>query len=246
MKRQLFLLLLSLCSIVSSQKAIAQVRYAPTYTYEPKTREQVANTKIVIAVISPFFDGINTSSLLDEFKQFQKAMEGEIEELLVAKGYKTLGPFKTKDEMVFNDKKSSDFTLVVEIEWNGRLTRKLKKIFGPGQFKTKKGELSVSRAISLTAFSNFSGEKLWKKRLTLDPISITWEGTKDLGKDAQNLSFWEEYKIDPALSEPLGKSLETTFVDVLDILWKQFDISEVRAITEQAKLERSNDRREKN
>lgn len=173
-------------------------------------------------------------------------MESEIEELLIAKGFKTRGPFKTRDEMVFQDKKSSDFTLVIAIEWNAKLTRQLKKIFGPGQFKTKKGELNISRAVSLTAISNFTGEKLWKKRLTLSPQTITWEGSKDLGDNAKNMGFWEEYKLDPKhLSEPFGKGMEQTFTDALDILWKQFDVEEMKKVAEEAKQERSNQRNTK-
>lgn len=221
-----------------------EVKYTPKFSYEPESRTPVANTGITIALITPYFAGRNTDDFAAPLKDFRMNMQNEIEVLLIAKGYKVLGPFKTKDEMVFSDKQKADFTLLIEIPWEGTFTREITSIKGPGGFKDKKGTINITRGLNITAISNFSGEKLWKKHLSLDAQYFTWTGSVDLGRD-KDVPFWTEYEKDPNLSNPLAKNLEDTYQECMKFLWNQFDLDEIKNIVEEAKKERSPDKQKK-
>ena len=55
--------------------------------------------------------------------------------------------------MVFNDKKQSDFTLFVSINWNAQYVRTWKKIFGPGGWRASNDGLSVNFGTTNLAFT---------------------------------------------------------------------------------------------
>lgn len=219
-------------------------RYIAKFEYQPQTRTQVANSGITVCLIKPFFDGNNGDNFAAPLEQFKGSMQEELQNLLIAKGFRVRGPFKTRDEMVFEDKKQSDFTLVVSIHWDAIENRNIKAIHGPGGFKDKNGEVNISSSLDVTAISNFSGEKIWRKHLSLDPQHILWVGSVDLGKTAQ-VAFWDEYNKDNALAEPLGKALEATYKSCMEFLWNQFDISEMKNVADEAKTERSTEREQK-
>lgn len=218
-------------------------KYAPTFTYKPETRVQVANTGITIAIIPILLSKTNTEDVVSPLKPFSSALQSEIEVLLIAKGYKIKGPFKSRDEMVFSDKKQSDFTLMISVNWDAKHNRDWKKIFGPGGFKVRNGDVTVQCDLDITAVSNFSGEKLWKKHLTLPQQHFTYEGSKDW--DYKDVPFWTEYNGDKKLGNPMSRSLEDTYKQAMQLLWNQFDIDEMKSVVEEAKKERTPDNRKK-
>lgn len=57
-------------------------------------------------------------------------MGNDFEKLLTAKGFTIRGPFRSRDEMVYNDKRNSDFVLQVEIDLQPNYNRKYK--YEPG------------------------------------------------------------------------------------------------------------------
>jgi hypothetical protein len=178
------------------------------------------------------------------WSDFANSMQSEVEELLIAKGYKVRGPFQSRDEMVFNDKKQSDFVLTVNIDLRIDNQIEWKKIFGPGGFKIKHGNLSIQAGIIITAISNFSGEKLWKKNLQLEQQNFTYEGTHDWRKK-DYVTFKEEYDLENNLANPLNKALEEIYKEAMKILWSQFEINEMRGVANEAKNERNADSQKK-
>lgn len=239
-------LLTALIIFLFGSNSIAQnslQRYIPKFGYDPKTRTQVANTGITIAVVTPYFEGRNDDAFVTVLQNFKSVMGSELEELLIAKGYKVRGPFSTRDEMIYEDKRQADFTLVVAIQWDAKEVRNIKKIFGPGGWKDKKGQLRITNGLDVIAVSNFTGEKLWKKHFTLNPQEFTWTGSVDL--KVQDVTFWKEYDLDNNLAEPLGKALESSYNQYMEILWNQFEINEITNIVKQAQLERAADKQVK-
>lgn len=226
-----------------AQKNGSASKYTPTFTYKPETRLPVANTGITIAIIPTLFSKLNPEQVVSPLKPFAEALQSEIEVLLIAKGYKIKGPFKSRDEMVFSDKKQSDFTLAIVVNWDANHNRNWKKIFGPGGFKVRSGDVTVQCSIDITAMSNFSGEKLWKKHLTLPQQQFTYEGSRDW--DNKDLPFWTEYNGDKNLGNPMSRSLEDTYRSAMKLLWNQFDLDEMKGIVEEAKKERTPDNQKK-
>ena len=84
-------------------------------------------------------------------------MGNDFEEMLTAKGFKIRGPFGSRDEMVFNDKQSSDFAFIAEIDLQPNYNRRYKYSAGMGSFVAPSyrmnGELTLGGNLVLTASS---------------------------------------------------------------------------------------------
>ena len=213
-------------------------RYSPSFSYPPPTRTQTASSGITVALIKPTFAN-KQDNLVAPLQVFTSAMQSEVEVLLIAKGLKVKGPFNSTDERVFSDKKQSDFTLIISINWVAQSNRTWKTIRGPGDFKIKKHDVNINCNLDITAVSNFSSEKLWKKHFPLSPINVSYEGKRNW-KDKE-VTFWEEFKVEDKLANPINQALETHYKEAMEFLWRQFESEEVKAIVEEAKKERSSD-----
>lgn len=242
--RLLPLLLLILNSFfVSGQKSKSSSlpRYSPKYSYEPPQRDSVASANVTIALMKPIFLlGDYNGNNEEPYTKFSSKMVNDIEALLTAKGYKVRGPFSSRDEMVFNDKQNSDFTLEISIDYNAEVQRNWKSYYNIiGSYYTysvKSGNVNITASVVMTARSNFTGEKLWKKNLDLGAKSFSYTGSTRW--DSQDLTFRRELTEDNNFWNPYTKQLEIVYSEALTILWKQFDVNEMKSVASEAKKEK--------
>ena len=242
--RLLLLLLFTLSSFfVSAQKSksSSEPRYSPKYSYEPPKRESVASADIIIALMKPMFLlGDYNGNNEEPYTKFSSKMVNDIEALLTAKGYKVRGPFSSRDEMVFNDKQNSDFTLEISIDYNAEVQRNWKSHFSIiGSYFTysvKSGNVNITASVVMTAISNFTGEKLWKKNLDLGAKSFSYTGSTRW--DSQSITFRRELTEDNNFWNPYTKQLETVYGEALSTLWKQFDVNEMKYVAKEANKEK--------
>jgi hypothetical protein len=218
-------------------------RYNPRFSYEPENRAQVASSGISIALLKPVFIDKDIANAGAPWQDFSSAMQSDIEGLLTAKGFKVFGPFNSRDEMVYGDKQKSDFTLLISLDLRLNIERFKKDVFaiiGPNTIKIVKGNVSLSPTLQITAVSNFTGEKLWKKNLQLSARNFTYAGTI---KWEGEPSVLREMELENNLYNPLAQNLEEIYKEGLGTLWKQFDVDEMKMIATEAKKERNADTR---
>jgi hypothetical protein len=163
-------------------------------------------------------------------------MKNDFEEMLTAKGFKIRGPFRSRDEMVFNDKQSTDFAFIVEIDLNPTYSRKNKYNMGlgaivPGSYQMS-GEITLGGNLVLTASSPKYGEKIWKKNIALDKSTFTYTGVV---KWAEVPSVAEELKQDNNFYNMLSRELETFYTKAMNLAWQQIEAAEMKTVVEQAK-----------
>jgi hypothetical protein len=244
LKVLLVLVSVSISFIVEAQKSknSSLPRYSPKYSFEPPKRDSVASANVTIALMKPMFMlGDYNGNTEEPYTQFSKKMVDDIEALLTAKGYKVRGPFSTRDEMVFNDKQNSDFTLEIAINYNAEVQRNWKdhyNIFASSYtFDVKSGNVNITASLVITAKSNFTGEKLWKKSLDLGTKSFSYVGS--VRWDSQSLSFRRELTEDNNFWNPYTKLLEGVYTESLEMLWKQFDVNELRSVADEARKEKA-------
>ncbi len=233
----------SFSCIVSAQKSKSSSlpRYSPKYSFEPPQRESVASANVTVALMKPvFLLGDFNGNNEEPYNLFSSKMVNDIEALLTAKGYKVRGPFTTRDEMVFNDKQNSDFTLEIAIDYNAEVQRNWKDyyniILSSYTYSVKTGNVNITASLVITAKSNYTGEKLWKKNLNLGSKSFSYTGS--VRWDSKSLTFRRELTEDNNFWNPYTKELENTYTEALTILWRQFDVQELQAVAVEAKKER--------
>ena len=220
-------------------------RYSPKYSYEPPRRDSVASANVTIALMKPIFLlGDYNGNNEEPYNLFSSKMANDIEALLTAKGYKVRGPFSSRDEMVFNDKQNSDFTLEIAIDYNAEVQRTWKErynILGRSyNYEVINGNVNITAAVVITARSNFSGEKLWKKNLDLGTKTFSYSGT--MRWDSKSVPFRRELTEDNNFWNPYTKQLESVYSDALTILWRQFDVNELQSVAKEAKKEKQNNK----
>lgn len=241
------LLMISFSYSANAQKSKATVvsRYSPKYNFEPPQRESVASANVTIALLKPvFLLGDYNGNSEDPYNKFASKMVNDIEALLTAKGYKVRGPFSSRDEMVFNDKQNSDFTLEIALDYNAEVQRNWKtryNIIGNyNTYQVTSGNVNISAALVMTAKSNFSGEKLWKKNLDLGNKSFSYSGS--VRWEGTDLTFRRELTEDINFWNPYTKQLEAVYGEALSTLWKQFDVNELQLVAKEAKKEKESNK----
>lgn len=237
----LLLIFLSLFANAQKSKSSSLPRYSPKYSFEPPQREAIASANVTVALMRPIFLlGDYNGNAEEPYNQFSSKMVNDIEALLTAKGCKVRGPFASRDEMVFNDKQNSDFTLEIAIDYNAEVQRNWKSYYNillsTYTYGVKSGNVNITASVVMTAKSNYTGEKLWKKNLNLGSKSFSYTGS--VRWDSQSLTFRRELTEDNNFWNPYTKELENTYTEALTILWKQFDVNELQSVAVEAKKER--------
>lgn len=106
----------------------------------------------------------------DYFDQVKKFLQTDLDQILLAKGIKVNGPFKTRDEMTFDDKKRAVYAFTPEISITVD-TRSQTSSGQNGSPYTEEGNILVNGIITLTLRESLTGEKLWVKRIEAEPVS---------------------------------------------------------------------------
>jgi hypothetical protein len=182
--------------------------YQPSWTYAPPAKGPKLD--VTLGIVAPQFKA-GTEMYRDHFKDDEtvkamlRAMNASFNEVLVAKGFNTTGPFDSLNDMTFPDKKGADLLLYPEFDFQVELkTQNVQQ--GPppsgggngfnlgnllhtdnsaktapaaspnGASSTCDVVVSVSGDISFVAQEALSGERMWVKKHDVKPASETISG----------------------------------------------------------------------
>lgn len=245
----LFSVLLILTSCGPSKNTTATEppaqRIPASFDFSPPSRAQVASTGITIAIVKPTYVGKNPEYFVPPFNEMASSMGNDFEELLTAKGFTIRGPFGSRDEMVYNDKLTSNFVLEIGIElkpqYNRRYTTTTKTNWGsivnsnvPATSSTQRmnGEITLGGNLVINAKSSQYGELLWKKNIALESASFTYVGSLNWNGIP---TMAEELKRDNVVYNTLSAELEKFYLKTLNLAWQQIDPAEMKTVAEQGK-----------
>ncbi len=146
---------------------------------------QAATHDVNIAVVNPYYREEESALLVPIYskvgKGFSASMGADLEKLLVAKGLTATGPFPSLDDITYAEKKGAALTLaprvfiMTEVRYEGAPLIVIGGVqLADGTVAQARSERSfvmvTSGWISFVMQEPLSGEKMWIKKLELDPI----------------------------------------------------------------------------
>jgi len=220
-------------------------RVPAKFDYTSPAPVKVGSTGITIALVKPTYVGKNPEYYVPPFNEMAQSMGNDFEELLTSKGFTVRGPFASRDEMVYNDKVNSNFIMEISIELNPQYNRKptvsTKTNWGAllnsrasasTSTWTMSGEITLAGNLVLSLKSSQYGELLFKKNISLDPSSFTYQGS--LPWDGEP-TMAEELNKDNQVYNTLSRELEKFYDKALNLAWRQIDPDEMKSVAEQGK-----------
>lgn len=226
-------------------------RRQPTFDYSPKSQEKAGSAGVTIALVAPVYLSPTIRPDMSPFREMATNMGNDFEELLTAKGFTIRGPFRSRDEMVYNDKTNSDLVFFVEIDlhidverkwhrqsntttdWSKLLDQSSKGISTTTYTYTFSGDGTVGGNLVLTAVAPMHGEKLWKKSISLEKIPVSYAGATKWASQAVSLST--EVERDNVVYNAFLAQLERYYQSALDLASRQIEVEEMKSVSKEAK-----------
>ncbi|WP_145754647.1 hypothetical protein [Nitrospirillum amazonense] len=161
--------------------------------------------------------------------QLLSSAQKDMEKILVAKGFPTAGTYPTLDEMTYSEKQRAVLILRPTFEVNANVVR---QGYGSGQTAT------VSGTVTLEMIEPVTREKIWLKRLTLEPF------TKVL--PAKPVDFGSLFSVPPQTNDTqiqdnsLILLLNTFYATAMQKVWDHLDPQEIGDLKRQVDEVRKN------
>ncbi len=227
--------MISACATTKAPVA-SNPRIPAKFDFSPPSRQSAGATNLTIALVRPIYITKNPEYYVAPFKEMSTSMGNDFEEMLTAKGFKIRGPFGSRDEMVFNDKQSSDFAFIAEIDLQPNYNRRYKYSPGMGAIVAPSyrmnGELTLGGNLVLTASSPKYGEKIWKKNIALDKATFSYVGSI---KWSTVPSVADELTQDNEFYNLISRELEKFYDKSMKLAWQQIEAEEMNTVAVQAK-----------
>jgi len=197
------------------------------FDYTPPTEGVVKNNSIKIALINPKFVPSFTDRTKDPYKTFAKNMGVDFVEMLTARGYPYIGPYETTDEMVYNDKKTTD--LVLQVEVDPQFSGNPLKYSTSTDYTTKQtvysyfydGEITLTGKVNMIMSEPFTGTKIWVKSVPIEPT--TFYVKSHFKYNNKNIP-----ETDPAVWNALVENMELVYDKALKTAWNHLDPEEIK------------------
>lgn len=219
----------------------------PQFDYKApgSTNEKVVSLSLLTPQYAKDFKYRNESP----FTEFAKSMEKDFEEILLEREYTFIGPFKDYDDMVFSDKSKTDLLLEVEIriDWKDNLqtkpvylTQYANEMWSCGTVRQVKtgtvtkysfdGTAGIGAEISIKASEIMTKQKVWVKKISIDPEYITVKSEKLYNENTIPANVWTK---DPGFYNPMADFLEKYYKEIMKKAWNHLDPNELKLLKPQ-------------
>ena len=152
---------------------------AYAYSYElPEgfVRKEPGSVPVTVAVVNPSYKESESALANDLYLKVGKGLSAsmgvDLDKILIAKGTTTTGPFPSLDEITYSDKKGAALTLAPRVFITADV--KFTKLENYHVYGTEREEhpfvMNVTGWITFNMQEPMTGEKMWIKRLDLDPV----------------------------------------------------------------------------
>lgn len=210
------------------------------FSYSPPGDGTRDTNKLKLIILNPRYDyafGYKHNSL---FETFLKSMKEDFLEMVIGRGFQYRGPYETRDEIVFSDKKFADMVLEPIIEFNLEglaVMRKSTYNFISSSYTYSyyvDGNATLTGKINLEITEPYTNTKLWKKSITI-PSRIFAVKTYYKYNDIDNVTI-----DDPGIWNPLVENLQEIYSKSLQTAWNHLDPEELKLIRDQSLEIRNN------
>lgn len=239
----LFTLFLMSCSIPKQATTPTITKQTYTFDYTPKETAKSGSGAMVLAFIKPGYASSFSFSSNELFQRFKSGLTGDIEELIIAKGFSLKGPYDGRDEMVFEDKKRIDMAISIEInpefsskegDWTSRYHANLSLLgtSSPYYSYSYTGKVSLTGKINISGVEPLTNEKIWSKSVSIPNVENISIMTTNV-----YMSKVSDDKLmdDPAIYNALGKALQAQYTGIMDKITAHFNVEELKSLQAQIK-----------
>lgn len=228
MKKIALLLVVSLVLIYScgGTKSLTSTTKSPmNFDYNPPTEGVTKSNEIKFALVNPKFLGSSEEVeqfRKDPFKTFIKNMGADFSEMLSARGYQAIGPFASYDEMVYQEKKSTDLVLIPEVSltfttvpskatYNYVLKQNVYQI---------DGNVTMEGKVTMNFCEPFTKTKVWSKSVPIEPVTFYMKSSEKYTRPVVNLD-------DQGIWNALVEQLKPMYQQCLKTCWNHLEPAEL-------------------
>ena len=151
--------------------------YAYSYSLPANAvRKAPGSVPVTVAVVNPSYkeseSALSNALYLKVGRGFSTSMGVDLDKILIAKGTTTTGPFGSLDEITYSDKKGAALTLApkVFITADLKYTDDAHHIYNADR-EERHFVMSVTGWISFNMQEPMTGEKMWIKKIELEPVT---------------------------------------------------------------------------
>jgi hypothetical protein len=229
------------CSIPKQATTPTVSKQTFTFDYAPKESAKLGSASMVLAFIKPEYATNFTLSSNELFGRFKTGLTGDIEELIISKGFTLKGPYESRDEMVFEDKKQIEMAISIEInpafssavgEWKSRYHMNLLNAGNSYYSYSYSGKVSLTGKINVSGIEPLTNEKIWSKSVSIPNIENIQITTQNEYLSKQSESQLIE---DPAVYNAIGRALQTQYAGIMDKIAVHFNVEELASLKSQIK-----------
>lgn len=210
--------------------------YKPSFEFVPPTEAAPAETGITIALLAPKYAKPVDVAWEAIAEEFARNLGLDLEEMLTARGFTVLGPFRTYDEMVYADKKNSQLLLTTRLDVTGevsdvKIAKDFKfKLLGPSGdvYKVETATVTFGGRVTLKVAEPFTQETLWAPSIELDKRSRSFEG--ELEYDVRPTTVGHE----PQFNSAVNRTLEEIYAIMMKECWDRLVPEELSVLKNQS------------
>jgi hypothetical protein len=157
------------------------------FSYQPTGEAKpAASVPVTVAVVNPSYKVEDSVLAAEPYRKIGKGLSAsmgtDLDRILITKGVTTTGPFPSLDEITYSDKKGAALTLApqvfitMEIKNSGppqQIGDSMARAQGATPLRTDQDfVMNVTGWITFIMQEPLSGEKMWIKKLELDPVTV--------------------------------------------------------------------------
>jgi hypothetical protein len=218
----------------------------------PETKRP-ASVRFTVAIVEPAYKEAITKTYSRVVKSFSSSIGSGLDQILVAKGMTTKGPYASLDELPYPDKKNSNLTLTetVFIQTVEQADANAPRYGQPNTYYTnsqgknvlcevQSGKLTAEVWLTFELREPLSAEKMWIKRLDLGTLERSYQVgvEKYMYKDPSNpwVQEWrlgeEQFNTKP---DALASILNEVYPKIMNSAWVYLNTEELLKLNEKVK-----------
>lgn len=214
------------------------------FTFDWQTKQLAApgSAGMVLGLIKPSYaEKFNNSKAgtSELFQRFRESMGGDVEEMVIAKGFTMRGPFDSKDDMLFQERKNAHVMLNITVIPEFTATQGAWKL-RPNSLRdqgtkqiingyTYKGTTALICKIQLVGSEPLTGEVIWRKSVETAPIpNIILQSSKPVSEQSI-----EALLADGAIYNAVGEALRKNYGSIMDKIDAQINADEMKSLMPQ-------------
>jgi hypothetical protein len=218
----------------------------------PETKRP-ASVRFTVAIVEPAYKEAISKTYSRVVKSFSSSIGSGLDQILVAKGMTTKGPYASLEELPYPDKKGSNLTLTetVFIQAVEQADTATPRYGQPNTYYTNSqgknvlcevssGKLTVDVWLTFELREPLSAEKMWIKKLELGTLERSYQVgvEKYMYQDPSNpwVQQWrygdEQFNTKP---DALASILNEVYPNIMKSAWVYLDTEELLQLNEKVK-----------